>query len=109
METGDVPFAQISATIVGLNVNYTSMMPNQWTFSPQPMAQVKRKPQIDADNIQVILMITRDELGDPLTSSQRHGNLTMKKEDITRMNLVVGDAIMLKVTKVPHGPEIKDV
>lgn len=58
-----------------------------------PNLPMPRMPEIDADYVNLNLMPLVDEI------SHNGGSVIMRKDDVRRLNLMVGDTVTLKVIK----------
>lgn len=100
MASANAASVEIKGIITALNANFNyRQQPERWEFpqqGQQPTSRVIRpKPELDTENVRLSFMVTSPEMGDVEISSSSHGSITMKRDDIKRLNLTVGDTITL--------------
>jgi hypothetical protein len=95
---------EIKGTVTALNVNINyKQQPELWEFpqkDPAPKARSLRpKVELDTENVRVTFMIASPNVGEFDTSTLSHNTITIKRDDIKRLNLTVGDTLVLRVNK----------
>lgn len=96
---------EIKAIITSMQVTYKHIpQSEQWNFgSHQPYSTIRRQPQLDIEHLNLtfkILDSDRDSNKDAYDIlGNITGNLALSRGDIKRLNLTVGDNIIIRVTK----------
>lgn len=108
MTTAEPSLVEIEGLVVSLNAN-TTYRNQRWEFqqrtaNPPPTTSLHQPTvHIDTENIRVTYSPVNSETGQAETDqSMVHyngGNIMMKRDDVKRLNLTVGDKIVLRVTK----------
>ena len=109
MARADSDTVEIKGMIMSLNANYTYVH-ERWEFPqgnakqpPPPPTTMIPKMQLDPENIRVAFVTASPETGkielSPTQTNANNGNIIMRRDDVKRLNLTVGDKITLRVTK----------
>lgn len=107
MATSNATFVEIKGIITALNANFTyKPRSEQWEFPPQgqtppPPRTSLHRPQmeLDTENVRISFMTKSVTILDGNDINSASGSFPMKRDDIKRLNLTVGDTFALRVSK----------
>lgn len=80
---------KIRAQVTTLNIRYKQLTSSFGYMTPAPP-----RPEVDPDYVHVAFSI--QDLGEPNDCS---GNITLRKEEATRLGLMVGDTVTITIIK----------